>query len=64
MKVDFSHETESGPVTFIGNLNEDEVNFLIEYAITDLVRKGVLPFAVNRDPDSASKFMRGSEITQ
>lgn len=61
MRVDFSQETESGPVHFSGKLSKDEVTFLCEYALTDLIKKGLVPIAVNRDPDSIVKYMPGSK---
>lgn len=60
MKVDFSQETESGPVSFKGELNEDEVSFLIQYAVLDLVKKGLMPMAVSKDPDSVANHIQGS----
>lgn len=61
MRVDFTHETASGPAHFIGDLSEDEVSFLLEYAITDLVRRGVMPFSVSKDPDSIANHITGTE---
>ena len=60
MKIDFSQEVDSGPVTFKGDLSVDEVTFLCEYALTDLIKKGLVPLAVNRDPDSTAKYVQGS----
>ena len=60
MKVDFQQETESGPIEFKGELSQDEVMFLIEYALVDLIKKGLVPVAVSRDPDSVASHIKGS----
>ena len=57
MKIDFKQDTDSGPVSFTGDLSIDEVTFLCEYALTDLIKKGLVPIAVSRDPDSVVKYM-------
>ena len=64
MRVSFEQETDSGPVSFKGELTVDEVTFLVEYALTDLVKKGLVPLSVSRDPDSVSKYIAGSEVHQ
>lgn len=64
MKIDFKQETESGPVSFTGELTIDEVTFLVEYAITDLVKKGLIPLSVSKDPDSIAKYAQGSTELQ
>ena len=61
MKIDFSQEVDGGPVSFNGELNPDEVTFLVEYALTDLIKKGLVPLSVSRDPDSVAKYVKGSE---
>lgn len=38
-------ETKDGEVEFTANLAEEELQFLLEYAINDLMQKGALPFA-------------------
>jgi hypothetical protein len=46
MKVKFEQVTEDGPVTFAGEITPEEVSFLVEYALVDLVRKGLIPDTV------------------
>jgi len=64
MEVNFKQETESGPIEFRGTLSDVEVEFLIEYAIVDLTRKGLMPVSVNKDRDSVSKYVKGSPELQ
>ena len=64
MEVNFKQETESGPIEFRGTLSDVEVDFLIEYAIIDLTRKGLMPVSVNKDRDSVSKYVKGSPELQ
>jgi hypothetical protein len=60
MRIDFTQETDGGPVTFTGDMSPDEVTFLCEYALTDLIKKGLVPVSVTRDPDQVVKHAQGS----
>ena len=64
MRIEFNQDTDSGPVSFKGELSIDEVTFLVEYALTDLVKKGLVPVSVTKDPNQIIKYGQGSEITQ
>jgi len=50
MQIAFKEQTPAGEVEFNGELNKEEVDFLLQYAIMALLQKGVLPMA--RDPMS------------
>lgn len=50
-------EQPDGTYTFTGVLNQEQHAFLIEYAIRDLVAKGLLPAAIQRPADSAETVL-------
>jgi len=64
MEVNFKQDTASGPIEFRGSLTDIEVEFLVEYAITDLVSKGLMPISVNKDASVISKYISGSPNVQ
>lgn len=41
-------QTTDGEVEYQANLREEEVSFLLEYAINILMRQGALPFVAER----------------
>jgi hypothetical protein len=45
IKINKSIETKDGGLTFQGEIEGPELNFLIEFALNELARKGALPFA-------------------
>lgn len=42
MKFSFREPTDDGVVVFDGELNAQDVNYLLQYAIMDLIQKGAL----------------------
>lgn len=60
MKLKFEAETEDGPVAFQGSLDREEVEFLLQYALIDLIRKGVIPMS----EDKRSRLAPGTEVQQ
>lgn len=44
MKINYIVEKPDGSATIQANLNEIELKFLVEFAINDLVEKGLFPF--------------------
>jgi len=42
MKFSFREPTDEGVVVFDGELNAQDVNYLLQYAIMDLIQKGAL----------------------
>jgi hypothetical protein len=44
MKINHSVELEDGSYTYQGNLTGKELDFLVEYAINNLLMQGALPF--------------------
>ncbi len=59
MKVTTIIEQEDGNYVFTAELSKDQHSFLLEYAIKDLMVKGLLPFAM-ADGESISKVAPGS----
>lgn len=49
MKVNYLVEKEDGSATIQANLNEIELKILIEFALNDLVSKGLFPFTSKVD---------------
>ena len=49
MKITAVVEKEGGVYQFTAELTEIQHQFLIEYAIRDLVNKGLVPFKVDED---------------
>ena len=43
MVLNFDAETPKGTITFKGELNKDEVDFLLRFAILSLMARGTLP---------------------
>ena len=42
-------QTENGEVEYQANLSEQEVSFLLEYAINSLMKQGAIPFTMMQD---------------
>lgn len=42
MKFSFREPTEAGVVAFDGELSNQDLNYLLQYAIMDLIHKGAL----------------------
>lgn len=63
MNVNKTIEGPGGAITFQGELNPDEVEFLITYAINTLMLKGALPFAIAKEEDIAA-MAPGSDTLQ
>lgn len=49
MIIDFEAELEDGTVEFKGNLNKEEVGFLLRYALLSLLSQGLLPNSVHME---------------
>jgi len=49
MQISQLVETADGSFTYSATLTQNQHAFLIEYAIKDLVHKGLLPFTVTAD---------------
>ena len=64
MKVNFSQLTPSGPVKFTGDLTDDEVMWLVEYAVLDLIRRGVVNFPIRQEPIESTTLIPGSPTCQ
>lgn len=56
MKVKTVVETDEGAYEFQAQLSQQQHAFLIEYAIRDLIRKGLLPFLNIEDQDELAKI--------
>lgn len=48
MYIKTAIQTENGEVEYQANLNENEVAFLLEYAINSLMQQGAIPFVSER----------------
>ena len=49
IKINQCIETPDGKVNFQGELSKEEVDFCIEFAINNLVARGVVPFHLTDD---------------
>ena len=54
MKVNKSFETETGGVTFDGELNKEELDLIISIGLNHLLMVGALPMKVLKQEDHAS----------
>lgn len=54
--MDFSFEEEGpdGTIKFSGSLDKMEIDWLLRYALVNLLHKGALPFQVINDKEVAS----------
>lgn len=52
MKITAIVEKPEGNYEFTANLTEEQHRFLIEYAIRDMMTKGLLPFDSRHTPDT------------
>lgn len=53
MNINKTIETENGTIVFKGELNEDEVDFVIECGLVYMVQNDLLPFKqVSNDSDT------------
>lgn len=52
MEIDFEAQTPQGNVQFKGNLNKEEVDFLLKFAILSLMARGSLPIAMLGENES------------
>ncbi len=57
MKVQTIVEQEDGTYEFKANLTKAQHAFLLEYAIRDLMGKGLLPFAVANKPEERASII-------
>ncbi len=55
MKVSKTFETEEGGVIFEGTLDQEEVDYLIGYALNSLLQRGTIPFKVLNN-ENLAKF--------
>lgn len=46
MDINFDAETPEGTVNFKGTLTQEEVSFLLKYAILSLMARGTLPVSI------------------
>jgi hypothetical protein len=54
-------ETPEGSVEFEGEFSPEEVSFLMEFALTALVRQGLLPLVVKNKEEMSSVIPVASE---
>ena len=47
--LNFDAELPDGTVTFKGQLNKDEVDFLLRFAILSLMARGTLPVTIQEE---------------
>lgn len=64
MKVKTIVENAEGTFEFSAELTPPQHAFLIEYAIRDLVRKGLVPFISADNEDDLAKVIPVSDIRQ
>jgi hypothetical protein len=64
MQVNHSVELEDGSYTYQGTITGKELDFLVEYAINQLLMQGALPF-LTEDGDVADALIHPeSEVAQ
>lgn len=63
MNINKSVEQADGTYIFQGTIEGRELDFLIEYALNDLARKGALPYASTQSVNPAS-LMAGTNEEQ
>lgn len=51
MEINFKTQTPAGEVEFHGMLNEEEVEFLLRYAVISLMARGALPVQLTTNDD-------------
>lgn len=56
-------ETSEGTVEFKGEFSQEEVSFLIEYSLNQLLQKKLIPFVV-KEPEAASQVGPGTDQVQ
>lgn len=61
MKVKTVVENENGVFEFSAELSEQQHAFLLEYAIRDLIRKGLIPFMTSEE-EALKPTTKDSEI--
>lgn len=49
MRFNFEEETQEGTIKFNGDLTKEEVDFLLRFAILNLLARGTLPLAASLD---------------
>ena len=54
MDINFDAELPDGTVTFKGQLNKDEVDFLLRFAILSLMARGTLPVVQGESSEPVS----------
>lgn len=63
MKINRTVEKPDGSVTFQGNLEGPELDFVIEVGLNVLMEQGALPFA-HKKSVSTAQFMEAPEQSQ
>lgn len=43
MKLDFEIGTDEGPIKFVGELSQEEVKVLLEFAFVTMLQRGYMP---------------------
>ena len=64
MKIKSIVENAEGTFEFSANLTPEQHAFLIEYAVRDLLRKGLLPFMSAENEADLVKVVPASDIVQ
>lgn len=57
-------ETNEGEAEFKGDFSEEEVDFLIEHALRDLVQRRMIPFKIFKEEDACNMSLGDSGSTK
>lgn len=63
MKINKTVQTPNGPVTFSGEMSQEEFDFVVEAGLNYLLAKGQIPYQVVDEEDLAS-IVPGTETHQ
>ena len=63
MKIEFKQQVDAGPISFSGEFTTQEIEYLCEFAVVELFRRGLIPAKITHFND-LSKFINGPTTEQ